>query len=326
MTTTLIVLDGHMMDYMVEGADDLLLQSLNIDPSSEYLMVDAVEWERLADLCRHRGLLPTMMVGGAGANTARWFGRLGGQVQVYGQVGQDENGRTHLAQLSRDLCDVRVRQVAQPTGRSLVLVRPNGGRVMRSDIGGGMYFDDEATVKAGIQPNTWLHLTGYLLNQAFPIHRVAFAAMETATDLHVPISIDLGSGAYLGREIMRQVIERYNATVLFLNHKEAEMLGLGAPEQAARQLLDWTTSERGAVVVVTQGERGVLVHSAGEHFTAPARQVVVRDTTGAGDAMAAGFLLSLTRGSPLRACADYGCKVAAETVQVLGGLPANDNL
>ncbi|MEK9130724.1 MAG: carbohydrate kinase family protein, partial [Patescibacteria group bacterium] len=212
MTTTLIVLDGHMMDYMVEGADDLLLQSLNIDPSSEYLMVDAVEWERLADLCRHRGLLPTMMVGGAGANTARWFGRLGGQVQVYGQVGQDENGRTHLAQLSRDLCDVRVRQVAQPTGRSLVLVRPNGGRVMRSDIGGGMYFDDEATVKAGIQPNTWLHLTGYLLNQAFPIHRVAFAAMETATDLHVPISIDLGSGAYLGREIMRQVIERYNAT------------------------------------------------------------------------------------------------------------------
>ena len=150
--------------------------------------------------------------------------------------------------------------------------------------------------------------------------------METATDLHVPISIDLGSGAYLGREIMRQVIERYNATVPVPQPQRGGDAGTRR-SRTSRQATSGLDHERARSRrgCDPRGTRRSGTQRRGA-FHCSARQVVVRDTTGAGDAMAAGFLLSLTRGSPLRACADYGCEVAAETVQVLGGLPANDNL
>ncbi|MBI5793543.1 adenosine kinase [Candidatus Uhrbacteria bacterium] len=320
MMPTLIVLDGHMVDHFVQVTDESVFSTLGVDPGCEYLGMHPWEWDALVQAVAKIGLTPTVLVGGSGANTARGFTRLGGKAVVHGQVGNDDAGRRVIEHLLTDGCDVQLRTVGGATGRCLVFVRPDGKRVMRSDVGVGMDFNDVDLVEATIAPGTWLHLTGYLLDHAFPIHRVAWNIMYAAVDQHVPISMDIGSGAYLDAQVIRDVVW-HCATVLFLNDEEAFQLGLGSPEAAASELLRWAHNKRDAVVVVTQGARGVLVARGNEVIHVPAVSVAVRDTTGAGDAFASGFLWALTQGEPLEACARLGCQLAAQTIQVIGGVP-----
>lgn len=320
MLPTLIVLDGHMMDHSLKLGDEKIFRSLKIHRKHECLGLTKQEWDELAQAVQIRGLTPTIRVGGAGANTARWFAHLGGQVQVHGQVGDDEQGQRVIDQLHTDRCEVRLRCVHGATGRCLVFVRPDGRRVMRFDVGVAMNFDDLDAVVASIQPGTWLHLTGYLLDSTHPIHHVAWEAMDAARCDHVPISMDIGSGSYLGDEVIWEVARKYTQ-VMFLNAKEARQLGLGTPHKAVRTLLYLARDIKDAVVVITQGERGVLVGRGNEIEQIPARSVPVLDTTGGGDAFAAGFLYALMQGSSLKACARVGCDLAASTIQVMGGVP-----
>ena len=80
------------------------------------------------------------------------------------------------------------------------------------------------------------------------------------------------------------------------------------------------------MTVVTRSEKGCVIvapNSAPE--AVPARPVSnVVDTTGAGDLFAAGFLAGLSRGAPLRRCADLGALGAAEIIQQLGARPTTD--
>ncbi|MFA4845132.1 MAG: adenosine kinase [Patescibacteria group bacterium] len=321
MMPTLIVFDGHMMDHLIELTDEQLL-TLHVDPACEYLGLSAQEWDVLAQATTALCLTPIVRVGGAGANTARGFARLGGRAVVHGQVGDDEAGRCVIAQLRSDRCSVQLRTVSGATGRCLVFVRPDGKRVMRSDVGVVLDFDDADSIVLTMVPRPRiLHLTGYLLNPVHPIHHAVRAVMDVATGEHVAISIDIGSAAYLGDKVVREIVENY-ATVMFLNEDEARQLGLGSPEMAAAELLRWATvHKRDAIVVVTRGSQGVLACRRDEVVNVPARRVIVRDTTGAGDAFAAGFLFALMQGRPLEACARLGCHLAAKTVQVIGGVP-----
>src|SRR5262249_10283051 len=72
------------------------------------------------------------------------------------------------------------------------------------------------------------------------------------------------------------------------------------------------------VAVVSMGKEGCWVGEGAEMMRCLAYPVKPIDSTGAGDLFAAGFLHGYLTGQPLPTCADYGAKVAAQVVQVLG--------
>jgi sugar/nucleoside kinase (ribokinase family) len=103
--------------------------------------------------------------------------------------------------------------------------------------------------------------------------------------------------------------------VLMANDQEAAGLsGSQDPERAARFFLEHGVR----YAVVKLGEQGCLVMSASETHRLPAHSVSVVDTTGAGDAFAAGFLLGLLEGRSLRACAALGNAAGARCVSHIG--------
>jgi sugar/nucleoside kinase (ribokinase family) len=319
MAPTLVILDGYMMDYFLEVHDEGLFATLGMDPTVEYLGVDAQEWNDLAKRALSNGLTPTLCVGGAGGNTARVYARLGGTAHVHGQVGEDEEGLRVIEQFRADRCQPFLFRAPGATGRTLIFVRADGRRVMRSHVGIVMDFNRMDTIRSDMQAGAWFHLTGYVLDPTFLIHRVAWVAMEAALAQGARISMDIGSGAYLGVQTIQEVVRKY-LTVMFLNHEEARQLGLGHPEQAAAELLHWVRDRPEVIVAVTCGADGVLVSSHRERVHVPAPRVQVRDTTGAGDSFAAGFLHALGHGQSLEACARLGCLKAAQTIQGLGGV------
>jgi fructokinase len=76
--------------------------------------------------------------------------------------------------------------------------------------------------------------------------------------------------------------------------------------------------------VLTRSGDGSLVRRGAEAVTIPAEPTQVVDTTGAGDAYAAGFLTALTAGRPLDICGRLGSLAAAEVISHFGGRPLAD--
>ena len=107
--------------------------------------------------------------------------------------------------------------------------------------------------------------------------------------------------------------------VLLPNLDEARLLsGTDDAEAAALALL-----ELAGTVVVTTGARGAVAATRGastlEHAAAPPATVV--DTTGAGDAFAAGFLAALVERGDVRTCLVRGLRAATRAVGAVGAQP-----
>lgn len=106
------------------------------------------------------------------------------------------------------------------------------------------------------------------------------------------------------------------------NEDEASILFVSelselTPEQLCDELSRRVVSARIPSMVVTMGSRGAVYASMnGDKGVYPARSVMVRDTTGAGDAFCAGVAIGLTYGKPLREAVEIGTRLAASVITI----------
>jgi ribokinase len=232
--------------------------------------------------------------GGQAANVAAWVAALGGQARFIGKRANDPAGRIVAAELQGRRVELCGPVVASGTGTVVSIATPDGQRSMLSDRGVSVDLRPDELDPAWFRACERLHVPVYSLARA-PLREAALAAMRRVEQ----VSIDLSGTVALeqaGVQFVRSLIEDHPTSVLFGN--EAEMLALGPVPVAA--------------VVVKRGERGVLVRTHSETRELPARPAQVVDTTGAGDALAAGFLL----GGP-----ELGVEAAARCVSQLGAMP-----
>ncbi|HEV2744546.1 MAG TPA: PfkB family carbohydrate kinase, partial [Rubrobacter sp.] len=130
-------------------------------------------------------------------------------------------------------------------------------------------------------------------------------------------------------EVPRTVLE--NLDPLVVNANEAAFLlgdnveGVEAALAAASNLL--ARGPKSAVVTV--GADGAVFAEEGDAGHAPAQEVEVVDTTGAGDAFVGALALRLARGDSLRQAVGYAVKAGAAAVTregAQGALPTPDVL
>ncbi|MHB8643541.1 MAG: carbohydrate kinase family protein [Gaiellaceae bacterium] len=229
--------------------------------------------------------------GGQAANVASWAAALGASAQVVAVRADDDAGR--LAQRGLAERDVEVRgPLGARTGVVVSLVQPDGARTMASDRGSApeLHADD---LDAAWFACDALHLSGYSLMRE-PIAGAAARAAELARANGATISVDLSSWTHIERfgETLRGALSRIRPDVAFGNEREWETLGA----------LDSATQ------VVKRGAEGIRVDGV-EHAAHAARVV---DTTGAGDALAAGFLVGGI---------DVALATAARCVAQVGAMP-----
>ena len=79
-----------------------------------------------------------------------------------------------------------------------------------------------------------------------------------------------------------------------------------------------------ALAAVTRSEKGSVVIAGAERFDVAAVPTKVVDTTGAGDAYAAGFLAGMAHGKALPECGRWGSVAAAEAISHFGARPQAD--
>jgi ribokinase len=250
--------------------------------------------------------------GGAGANVAVWLARAGATVTLIGRIGDDHAGRAAAEGLRAEGVDAQLAvDPARPTGTCVVLVEPGGERSMLPDAGANSGL--EAVELPGDAAH--LHLAGYGL--LHPGSRpAARALLATARTAGVAVSVDPSSAAPLQRTGPQAFLEWVAGVDLLVPNRDeaATLTGMSDPKAAARAL-----TAQAREVVVKLGPQGALWTDGETQLRAPAVNVLVTDTTGAGDAFAAGLLAARLTGADPADALGAGCALAAEAVAREGG-------
>jgi ribokinase len=250
--------------------------------------------------------------GGAAANVAAHLARLGLAVELAGCVGDDPSG----AGLAAELAGVGVRLALRtvpgiPTGTIVSLVEPGGQRSMLADRAANL----ELAVGDVPLPQRGGHLyvSGYTLLDPRP-RPAGLRALQDAAAAGCTVSVDPASTGPLAQYgVDRWLADTAAATLLLPNADEARLLtGCRDAEDAARAL-----AARYPVVAVKLGPDGALWASGDVLVHRPAHPTTVVDTTGAGDAFAAGLLAAWLSSPGLdpAAALDAGLALAADVVR-----------
>jgi ribokinase len=249
--------------------------------------------------------------GGSAANTACWIAAAGGRATLLAAVGDDALGsvaRADLAAAGVELVGPVLAGIA--TGTCVVIVDPDGERTMLPDRGANERLPVSA-VDPAVDGVDWVHLSGYAL-----LHEgsrpAGVAALAAARARGVPTSVDAASSGPLrdlGAGPARALIGEVD--VLFANADEIDALGgLDAALSVAR------------AVVLKRGAGGATWTDGPSAIDVPAVPAEVVDTTGAGDALAAGFLTAtVDRSAPPAEALAAGVALAARVVSRLGARP-----
>lgn len=255
--------------------------------------------------------------GGSAANTAVWLGSLGAEVDFVGAVGLEDVAQ-HEA-VFREAGVVPHLQVSSglPTGTIVILV-DGERRTMLTERGANSSLSSSAVTAELLAGAGLLHISGYSILDGFGIPG-ARDLIDRAGAAGVPVSVTPGSSGYIedfGAEPFLEAIA--GTTILFPNLAEGAMLsGETKPERIGAAL-----RERFAVVVLTMGAEGLIVFEGKTATRVPAPNIEhIVDPTGAGDALAAGFLDRWVSGHVALAAAEAGVFVAARAIMVMGGRP-----
>jgi sugar/nucleoside kinase (ribokinase family) len=229
--------------------------------------------------------------GGSAANAARWLARLGARVTLISAVGRDAAGRALVEAVRRDGVMARVVRVpGARTGRIGVAVAPGGERSFVADRGAAdMLRPTDLRVHwfAGVE---LLHLPAYSL-LGFPLGDAGRRASELAHEAGAVVTVDLASVGPLlarGRQRAFEIVASAAPDLLFATAAEAHALaGDRGPERLLRLA---------PALILKRGSAGatIIAEVAGvaRRSDVATRALDAVDTTGAGDAFDAGFIVA----------------------------------
>jgi sugar/nucleoside kinase (ribokinase family) len=234
--------------------------------------------------------------GGQAANVAAWATELGAQSRLIAKRASDAAGELVARELAGHGVEVLGPTVDGHNGVVVSIVAPSGERTMASDRGVAPELRSDELEMGWLAGAGWLHVTGYALFRP-PIDEAAAKAAGAVRGQGGRISVDLSSWSMIrdfGTQRLLRRLELLAPDVVFGNAEELDAIGGTFPAR------EW---------VLKLGPEGIELPDGRQ---LPAPWVEVLDTTGAGDALAAGYLV----GGPT-----LGLEAAARCVAKLGTMP-----
>lgn len=307
---------GNAIVDVLAQAEDEFLAAHSI-PKGGMILIDEATAKKI-----YEAMAPGVEVsGGSAANSIACIASLGGKGGFVGKVSKDNLGEIfrHDLRALGVVFDASALERGPGTGRCLINVTPDAQRSMTTYLGSAGLVSPADIDEDLIERAAITFFEGYLFEQ--PVAREAFVkACRTAKRAGKRAALTLSDSSCVERQHTALIaFTKAHVDVLLANEREAATLfgtdNLDVMIEKSRSLSPLTAitmSERGSILIPREGAPVRI---------APVDPERLVDTTGAGDAYAAGLLFGLARGLPLEKSGALGSLAAAEVISHFGARP-----
>lgn len=321
-SATITAVGSALVDLLIHE-DDAFLNAINKEKGGMTLVED----HEIQYVLSKSGQEPQVVPGGSACNTICGVAELGGKSGFIAKRGNDdfgENYETYLRGIGVIPCFYRS---DTPTGRVLSIITPDAQRSMFTHLGASVELHPEEIQSDLFKDSGIVILEGYLLFNR-ELMRASLDAAKTAGAL---IALDLASYEVVqgSKDILGGIIKN-DVDILIANEDEAAAYTGVSDEMVALEKM----SEHVKIAVLKVGARGSYISHKGKVIQITpdghARQgdfldrmeaadsANIKDTTGAGDLWAAGFLYGIANGYSMEASGRIGAACGFEVCQVVG--------
>ena len=247
----------------------------------------------------------TVSLGGSASNFAVGVSRMNVNVGIIARVGHDQFGDFVTDKFKEEGVQTqRLLKIHQSTGMAFIAVDKKGERSIYASMGANAQFKLDKDDKKYIKSSSILHITGMYQEVVEKASKYAkFLSLNPGTVLST-----------YGIDSLYKIMERAN--IIFLNKKEITLLTGENLEEGSKLLIEMGIP----MVVVTCGKRGANLYTSEGVIHSSPLEVKSIDTTGAGDAFAAGFIASFVKNQEIRQCLQFGNVMSSKCVGNLGAI------
>ena len=304
----IIGLGNALVDVLATLEDDMLLDEMGLPKGSMQLIDDAKLQQINAKFSQMKTHLAT---GGSAGNAILGLACLGAGTGFIGKVGNDHYGDFFRKNLQKNnIEDKLLTSEHLPSGVASTFISSDGERTFGTYLGAASLKAEDLTLEM-FKGYAYLFIEGYLVQD----HEMILHAIELAKEAGLQICLDMASYNIVANdlEFFSLLINKY-VDIVFANEEEAKAFTGEEPEEALRAI-----AKKCSIAIVKVGANGSYIRKGTEEIKVSAIPVEkVRDTTGAGDYFASGFLYGLTCGYSLEKCAKIGSILSGNVIQVIG--------
>lgn len=296
-----------LVDIMTIMEDDNILKTFQIQKGSMQL-VDAELSSKIIEATRH--LKKELSSGGSAANTIHGLANLNVPVSFIGKTGKDNYGRFFTDDMIKAGINTMLLEGTNNTGVAIALISSDSERTFATFLGAAVELSDEDISEKLFSGFEYFYVEGYLVQNTKLIEK----AMRIAHKMNVKVCIDLASYNVVNQnlEFIKDMVIKY-VDIVFANEEEAKAFTGKDPMMAVKEIASLCD-----IAVVKTGSKGSLIMHNGQLYIINPIKCDCLDTTGAGDAYAAGFLYGLTNNFPLEKCGYFGSLLSGKVIEVIG--------
>ncbi|MFP3859421.1 MAG: adenosine kinase [Bacteroidales bacterium] len=305
--TKVLGIGNALVDIMTKLPDDKFLEEYNL-PKGSMQLVDQDFIKKISAASEKFEKIQSS--GGSASNTIHGVARLGLGAGFIGKVGEDELGDFFYNDMKSSNIDPKLLRTQTDSGRAVALISPDSERTFATFLGAAVELSPDELKSEFFQDFDYLHVEGYLVQN----HDLLEKASKLAKDNGLKICLDLASYNVVEDNIdfLKSFINDY-VDIIFANEEEAKSFTGKEPEDALEIL-----SKQCEIAIVKVGKDGSIIKKGNEKHVIKPIQANPVDTTGAGDAYAAGFLYGLAKEYNLDKCGEIGSILAGKVIEVVG--------
>jgi len=248
--------------------------------------------------------------GGSAANTIHGLAHLGIKSSFIGKVGNDEMGRFFKKDMQVSGIKTILFNSVSDTGKAIALITPDGERTFATHLGAAAELSPDDLSLDIFEGHSYFYIEGYLVQNT----ELIIKALRLAKLAGLKSCLDLASYNIVekNRDLLLSALKDY-VNIVFANEEEARALTGKNPEDSVQVL-----SELCDIAVVKKGPKGSLIKSGNSIVRIDALPSKIKDTTGAGDLFASGFIYGMSKSLDLDRSGFIGSLLASKVIEVIG--------
>ena len=241
---------------------------------------------------------------------------LGIKTGFIGSIGKDDLGDFFEKDMKYAGIDTMLIRRKSVTGTAVAIISPDSERTFETHLGAAVELGATDLNAGYFDGYDILYLEGYLIFNK----ELVVTACQIAKEKKMKIALDLASYNVVDARFVdfKEIVEKY-VDIVFANEEEAKSFTGKGPEEALNSI-----SQFCEVAVIKVGSQGSWIKRGEEIIKIGTAKVNLKDTTGAGDLYASGFLYGYAGSESLDVCGQYGSILAGHVIEIVGARMDHD--